>query len=289
MKSKRNTNLITNTKHPMAKKARLAARRTSKRRGRRGIDALAKDLRQTIRRRRLCLERRRLTTLQNTAKLRRLDCSRREERLRAASLRQKTLARKKRIAAKRPKRYTYIDCLRDEVPVPTGSNGTTLYQTLMVGGMTAVTFTASGVCNDGVSFLVYSHWLYPVMFSISFLVRIYIGGPLTRILGRRLVDGRLQGAGRNMANVALGTAVSSPVTGAITTLLFAKADSPEDYADAYLATLSTTMPISVLASLFVVGPLTKLIFNNRVKPAEGLRMLKTLSDHACSLARVFGF
>ena len=49
------------------------------------------------------------------------------------------------------------------------------------------------------------------------------------------------------------------------------------------------MPISVLASLFVVGPLTKLIFNNRVKPADGLRVLKTLSDHACSFARVFGF
>lgn len=227
--------------------------------------------------------------LQSMAKLRRLDRERRAERLRAASLRQKTLSRKKRIAARRPRRYTYADCLRDEVPVPTGNNGTTLYQTLMVGGMTAVTFTASGVYSDGVSFLVYNHWLYPVVFSISFLVRIYIGGPLTGILGRRLVDGRLQGARRNMANVALGTAVSSPVTGAITTLLFAKVESPEDYVDAYLATLSTAMPISMLASLFVVGPLTKLIFNNRVKPADGLRMLKALSDHACSLVRVFGF
>ena len=289
MKNKRNTNLITNTTHPMAKKARLAARRTSKRRGCRGIDALAKGLKQTIRRRRLRLERRRLTPLQHTAKLRRLDRERRAARLRAASLRQKRLARKKRIAAKRPKHYSYIDCLRDEVPEPTGNDGTTLYQTLMVGGMTAVTFTASGVYSDGVSFLIYNHWLYPMMFSISFLVRIYIGGPLTRILGRRLIDGRLQGAGRNMANVALGTAVLSPVTGAITTLLFAKADSPDDYADAYLETLSTTMPISVLASLFVVGPLTKLIFNNRVKPADGLRVLKALSDHACSFARVFGF
>ena len=197
--------------------------------------------------------------------------------------------RKTRMCArKQPERYTYIDCLRDEAPVPTGVNGTTLYQTLMVGGMTAVTFTASGVYSDGVSFLIYNHWLYPMMFSISFLVRIYIGGPLTRILERRLVGERLRGAGRNMANVALGTAALSPVTGAITTLLFAKADSLDDYADAYLETLSTTMPISVLASLFVVGPLTKLIFNNRVKPADGLHALKTLSDHACSLSRVFG-
>ena len=288
MKNKRNANLITNTAHPTTRKAHLAARRASRHHARTGIDTLTRSSKRTIRRRRHRLERCRLTTFQSTAKLRRLDRERRAERLRAATRGAKTLARKKRIAAKRPKQYTYIDCLRDEVPVPTGGNGTTFYQTLMVGGMTAVTFTASGVCNDGVSFLVYNHWLYPLMFSISFLVRIYIGGPLTRILERRLVGERLRGAGRNMANVALGTAVSSPITGAITTLLFAKADSPEDYADAYLATLSTAMPISMLASLFVVGPLTKLIFNNRVKPADGLHALKTLSDHACSLSRVFG-
>lgn len=289
MKNKRNTNQITNTAHPTTRKARLAARRASRRHARTGIDAVAKSLKQMIRRRRLHVESRRLTTLQSTTKLRRLDCERREECFRAATLNAKTLARKKRLAAKRPKHYTYIDCLRDEAPVPTGSNGTTLYQTLMVGGMTAVTFTANGIYNDGVSFLVYNHWLYPAVFGISFLVRIYISGPLTRILERKLVDGRLRGAGRNMASVALSTAASSPITGAITTLLFAKADSPENYAGAYLETLSTTMPISVFASLFVVGPLTKLIFNNRVKPADGLRMLKNFTDHACSLARVFGF
>lgn len=289
MKNKRNINLLTNTAHPTTRKARFAARRAARRHARTGIDAMAKSVKQTIRRRRRPIEKCRLTAFQSTTKLRRLDRARLEERLRAATLSAKTLARKKRLAAKRPKHYTYIDCLRDEVPVPTGSSGTTLYQTLMVGGMTAVTFTANGIYHDGVSFLVYNHWLYPAVFGISFLVRIYIGGPLIRILERKIIDGRLQGAGRNMASVALSTAVSSPITGAITTLLFTKADSPVNYADAYLETLSTTMPISMLASLLVIGPLTKLIFNNRVKPADGLRVLRAFTDHACSLARVFGF
>ena len=198
--------------------------------------------------------------------------------------------RKKRIADRRPKRYTYIDCLRDEVPVPTGSNGTTLYQMLMVGGMTAISVTAGGVSSDGVSFLVYDRWLYPVMFSISFLVRIYLGAPLTRrILDSRFLKRRLKGAGRNVAGTALGTAVSSPVAGAIVTLLFADAHGIKGYTEAYLTALSVSMPMSALMSLFIVGPLAKLVFNNRIKPVGGLRMLRTLGEHAASIARAFGF
>ena len=196
---------------------------------------------------------------------------------------------KKRIAARRPKRYTYIDCMRDEVPVPEGSNGTAIFQTLMVGGMTAVTVTVGGVSSDGVSFLVNGHWLYPVMFSISFLVRLYIGVPLTKLIGNRLIEGRLRGASRNAANVALGTAVTSPISGAIVTLLFADAHGAKGYARAYLDSLSTTIPLSVLVSFFVVGPLAKLIFNNRIKPVGGLRVMRAITDHAASIARVFGF
>ena len=51
------------------------------------------------------------------------------------------------------KRYTYVDCLRDAVPVPTGLNGTTLYQVLMVGASAAFMVTASQVERDGASSL----------------------------------------------------------------------------------------------------------------------------------------
>ena len=51
------------------------------------------------------------------------------------------------------KRYTYADCLRDAVPTPTGVNGTTLYQVLMVGGTVAFAVTASQVEESGISSL----------------------------------------------------------------------------------------------------------------------------------------
>jgi len=265
-----------------------AARRASERRKRSKARTLIQTL-QTATRRRRRQNDHRPTAVQRKAHLQQLQRQHREERQNSASLQHKALMRKKRIEARRPKRYTYVDCLRDQVPVPTGDNGTTLFQALMVGGMTAITVTAGGVPSDGVSFLIHERWLYPIVFSISFLTRIYIGAPLTRLIGSRFINGRLQGPGRNAANALLGTAVSSPVTGAIVTLLFAEANDAESYADAYLASLSMSMPMSALVSLFVVGPLTKLVFHNRIKPESGLRAMKTFSDHSASIARMFGF
>ena len=66
--------------------------------------------------------------------------------------------RKARMCArKQPERYTYIDCLRDVTPVPTGVNGTTLYQTLMVGSMVTVVTTANGVKSSGIGFFESPH------------------------------------------------------------------------------------------------------------------------------------
>ena len=53
-------------------------------------------------------------------------------------------------------RYSYFDCLRDQVPVPTGLNGTTLYQLLMVGCMVLFVFTANGALESGASFFAHS-------------------------------------------------------------------------------------------------------------------------------------
>ena len=276
MKKKRNTNYRKSNDQRAIRRVRTATWR------------MARALRSVTRRRRLP-KRSRLTTIQRKARLERLQEQRREEQDRVSGLRHKKLMRKKRIAARRPKRYTYANCLRDEVPVPTKSNGTTLYQTLVVGGMTAIMVTISGVGAEGVSFIVQDRWLYPVVFSISLLTRIYITAPLSRILESRLPSNRLQGTAQTIASTVLGTALSSPVTCAIVTLLFADEDSMKGYADAYLASLSATAPLSVLVSFFVVGPLAKLVFNNRIKPAGGLRMLGTLIEHTGSITRIFGF
>ena len=58
---------------------------------------------------------------------------------------------------KQTARYTYADCLRDVAPTPTGVNGTTLYQLLMVGGMVMFVVTVNGVHNSGTDFLTQYH------------------------------------------------------------------------------------------------------------------------------------
>lgn len=58
---------------------------------------------------------------------------------------------------KQPVRYSYADCLCDVAPTPTGVNGTTLYQLLMVGGMVTFVVTVNGVHNSGTNFLAHYH------------------------------------------------------------------------------------------------------------------------------------
>ena len=53
-------------------------------------------------------------------------------------------------------RYSYRDCLHDAVPVPTGLNGSTLYQLLMVGCMVTFVLSVNGVMESGASFFVHS-------------------------------------------------------------------------------------------------------------------------------------
>ena len=59
-------------------------------------------------------------------------------------------------AQTREARYSYFDCLRDKAQAPTGVNGSTLYQLLMVGCMSLFVLTANGVGESGTSFLVHS-------------------------------------------------------------------------------------------------------------------------------------
>ena len=270
-------------------RTKAVARRASKHQDRPTPKALASTLKKMARRRLRNQGNHRPTSPQYRMQLRMLKQQRCVEKQNTASLGHKTLMRKKRIAARRPKRYTYLDCMRDEVPVPTGSNGTTLFQALMVGGMTAVTVTVGGVSSDGVSFLVNERWLYPMMFSISFLVRLYISMPIISFIDNRFIEKRLRGVGRNTANVMLGTAVSSPITSAVVALLFNDANGMKGYAHVYLESMSAAMPLSILVSLFLVGPFAKLIFNNRIKPVGGLRVMRAITDHAASIARMFGF
>lgn len=123
------------------------------------------------------------------------------------------------------------------------------------------------------------------MFCIAFLVHVFVGAPLASFLAPRLSGRRFGGFAHGAATTALNVCTTSPVTNLIATALFV---NPDDFATAYVAALSTTMPMTMLASFFVVGPAVKLVFHNRISPVGGLRALQAMEQHAPSISRMLG-
>jgi len=117
-------------------------------------------------------------------------------------------------------------------------------------------------------------------------VRARIATPLVRLLKPRLIGGRLRkGPVRALATTALHVCVSSPITGAIGAALFT---NPDDFASVYVTALATTMPMTMFASFFIIGPAVKLVCHNRIKPASGLRALQAMEHCATPVARFLG-
>ena len=182
-------------------------------------------------------------------------------------------------------RYTYMDCLRGTVPLPKHVNGATLFQVLMVGGMVTFMVTVNGLRNTGLDFLVNSHWLYPLMFCLAFLVRTFYGAPLVDKLASKLVFRRFEGAACAIAMTVLNVCCMAPVMCAIATLLIV---GPSNFFMSYITTLPIVAPMAMVVNYFIVGPIVKLVFANRISPAGGLGLLENLEQHAPNLARMLG-
>ena len=123
------------------------------------------------------------------------------------------------------------------------------------------------------------------MLCIALLVHTYIGKPAVNFLAPRLIEKRLHGPARGVARTVLGTCITSPITSAIMSALFS---DPDDFASVYVASLSVTMPMAMVVSFFIVGPLVKLVFHNRISPASGLRILQLMEQCAPSISRLLG-
>ena len=184
------------------------------------------------------------------------------------------------------RRFTYRDCMRGTVPVPRMTNGATIFKVLMVGGMVTFMVTINGIRHTGFEFLAQSHWLYPLMFSIAFLVRTYIGDKLVGFLAPRTVLKWFRGTMRNVGMTVLNVLCMAPIMCAIATLLLVGVNN---FAFNYFTTLPLIIPIAAFVNFFVVGPIVKLLFSNRIMPAGGLRFIETMRANTDSLTRLLGF
>lgn len=180
----------------------------------------------------------------------------------------------------------YMDCLLGNVKVPRTGNGSTLFSILMAGGMVLVMVTINGVRNTGLEFLSQSHWLYPLVFCLSFTLRSLIGQRFIEPLSNKLINERFHGASRTIGKTIVRTCCMSPIMCALTTLLI---NGFENYWYVYLTTLPVTAPLAILVNYFFVGPAVKMIFINKISPALGIRILTDLRLNIATISRLMGF
>ena len=188
-------------------------------------------------------------------------------------------------AASNEMHYSYVDCLKGNVPVPLTPNGKTLFQVLMVGGMATFMVTMNGIAHTGLGFLTQSHWLYPLMFAVAFLVRTFISSPLVDKLAPNLVFSRFKGVSRSVGMTVLNVVCTAPVMCALATMLLVGVD---DFLSGYLITLPFMALIAAVVNFFVVGPVVKVVYN-RIAPAEGLGMLSNMRQSVPALTQLLGF
>jgi len=181
--------------------------------------------------------------------------------------------------------YSYIDCLKGNAPVPLTPNGKTLFQVLMVGGMVTFMVTTNGIAHTGIGFLAQSHWLYPLMFALAFLVRTFISSPLVDKLAPKLVFGHLEGVGRSIGMTVLNVACTAPIMCALATMLLVGVDN---FLPAYLTKLPAMALIAAVVNFFIVGPIVKIAYN-RIAPADGLGLLAGLRQNVPALTQLLGF
>lgn len=155
----------------------------------------------------------------------------------------------------------------------------------MTGGMVAFMTTANGLRNTGLGFIESSLWLYPLIFCIALLLRIGFTSRAVRFLKPRLIDGHFRGTAQVIAMTALNTCVTAPIMCSIVTLLLV---GPDNFWIHYAATLPITAPTSMAVSYFIVGPAVKMIFNNRISPAQGVHLLEEINEAGAPIARMMG-
>ncbi len=182
--------------------------------------------------------------------------------------------------------YTFRECLDGTAPVPQDPFGKGLFQLLMAGGMTTFMVTFNGVLHDGLSFIITSHWMYPLILCLSLGMRFLFANRLAGALAPHVHAAVHGNFARNVAMSALNVAIMAPVMGCIVTMLM---HGPDGFFAQLAATLPLSAPVSLLVNLFVVGPAVKMIYHNIIMPTTGTRLFQITQRYATNWAGVFTF
>lgn len=187
-------------------------------------------------------------------------------------------------AAQDADKLKYRDALAGRVPVPRDKLGFFVFQALMVGGMVTFMATLNGIRHDGMGFVLYMHWFYPVVFAVAFAIRRTIGNAVTGFIIPRFIVPNLSGVAAAVAKCLSNVGIMCPLVSLVVSILLDGAD----FLPFYLSTLPVSLPCAIAANFFVVGPAVKLLYANHIARKSSTKIISQWQRYAHTLTALLG-
>lgn len=158
-------------------------------------------------------------------------------------------------------RCSYLDCLRGKASVPKERAGMLLFQALMIGGMVSIMTSFNGYRHSGIDFFFSYHWMYPLTFCITFLIREWFMNDFTEAIIHKHILPNFQGMKKATMITLLNIVCMVPLMSTIMTLMLY---GFHDLGATLLEQVPITILVGALVNFFVVTPIVKMVYNNLI-------------------------
>ena len=164
----------------------------------------------------------------------------------------------------------YRDCLANRAATPKDPAEKLLFQFLMVFGMVSIMATFNGVRHSGLNFFITYHWIYPLVACVALFLRLALTSKIVDFLAPRLVYKHFEGFASICALAALNIVIMTPLLNSLVTMCLY---GPHDLLFNIANNLPVAMVAAFLTNVFIVAPTVKMIYNNYLTTARGMRWL----------------
>lgn len=158
-------------------------------------------------------------------------------------------------------RCSYLDCLLGRASVPKERAGMLLFQALMIGGMVSIMTSFNGYRHSGLDFFINYHWMYPLTFCITFLIREWFMNDFTEAIIHEFILPKYQGMKKATLITLTNIVCMVPLMSTIMTCMIY---GFHDLGQTLLEQVPITIAVGACVNFFIVSPIVKMIYNNLI-------------------------